>query len=1035
MMNFAKSPKRLTGKKLALLALAIGVALQGSVSYALEPVKIGRPSQEGVDTRLISEDSETHKKGVKDSAGNTLEPVHKIISIGCDSHLNISASMAFGHSAKSLGKSGRDWGNTAVGIEAVANTMSVEVANKDNNLFGHATAFGYQSKATGHRSTALGAAAVAEGESAIAIGVCSASSGYRSIAVGDYATTVERNSMAIGYGSTASEVGSIAIGDKASSLGRGAIALGHGATLKNDPSGIVIGNHAFIDNSKSEDPGHNIAMGVAIIENGKGNVCINGVVNSGSATAAKSAIGNIVISNAYTAATKTRSNGQANIVIGESASNNGHFNLVIGRGAQGSATDGLALGELAKVSAYRAGAIGFNAEAKEFGAYAIGQNSEARNFNSVALGSNSKTGNKHTKDTAKTLLLAGQKYTFAGLSPDVSGTLSVGRIGQERQIQNVAAGDITALSTDAVNGSQLHAANTAINNLAKTLGDSHMVYGGDMGAATEVKLNKSVKLVGGVTNENLLSDNNIGVVSSQDGDDAKLKIKLAKNLWGMESVTFGEVKTKNPVSLSSKGLSNGGNKITNVGNGEVSKNSTDAVNGRQLYKAIVDSGAKVKNGTNTTVTNSTNPDGSKTYTVDVNDNVTFGKDDKAINVNGQEGKVTVGKGEQSVTVDGTQAKVTAGKVVLDGKKGNVTAGKVAIDGEKGKVTAGNVALDGANGTVTGLTNRTWDEKKVVPGQAATEDQLKAVSEKLGDVEQKAGQHTSVSVNKGNGKGPLVLKVGTNNDGSANYDVSLDLKIQGDASDNSKLSDGNIGVVKEGESSYTVKLAKDLKDLNSVSANKVSAQTVTANTVTATTVSGDTLKAGDTVTISRDGIDAGSTKVTNILAGELSARSADAVNGAQLYETNQAVSKNADDIDKLGHAHRALDTRVNKVGAGAAALAALHPLDFDPNDKWNIATGTGSYRGQHALALGAFYRPDEDTMFNIASELGNGNNMWSVGVSFKFGRDKNNPAGRAHMAREIVRLKAVNDTMQGEHQNMKAELSELKVKLEQLMKNK
>ena len=1446
MMNFTKPPKRLSGKKLALLALAIGVALQGSVSYALEPVKIGRPTKEGVDTRLISEDSETLKKGIKDSAGKPLEPDHNIISIGNDSNLNISSSIAFGHSAKSLGLAGRDWGNTAVGIDAVANTMSAEAANKDTELFGHATALGYQSKATGHSSTALGALAKAADESTIAIGVNSKASGYRSLAVGDCAETAEKNSMAIGYGSTASSMGSIAIGTKASVLGRGAIAVGHGATIKNDPSGIVIGNHALIDNLKSKDPGNNIAMGVTVIENGKGNVAINGriqsIVNDGSGESPKDSVGNIVIGNAYTSAKPTRSNGQANVVIGESASNNGHNNLVIGRGARAISTDALAIGELAKVSADESGAIGFNAEAREFGAYAIGQNAIASNFNSVALGGNSETGRIHAEDTAKFLNLAGQDYKFAGLASNDSGTLSIGKAGSERQIQNVAAGDITEFSTDAVNGSQLHAANTAINGLAKTLGDSHMLYTGDMGAVAKVKLNNNVKLVGGVTNEKLLSDNNIGVVASQDGDHAKLNIKLAKNLWGMESVTFGGFKTQNPVSLSSEGLSNGGKKITNVGNGDVSETSTDAVNGRQLHKAIVNNGAKVESGDNTTVTSSTNqdgpttykvdvkdnvtfgkddkainvngkegkvtvgkgeksvtfdgtkagikagkvtvdgikgivtagklalngangtvtgltnktwdekkvvtgqaatedqlktvseklgnvakkagqrtsvsvnkatgkgplllkvennkdgssnydvsldlnikgdvndtsklsdgnvgvvkegesnytvklakdlkglnsvsantvsantvtattvsgdtikvgdnvtisrdgidagrtkvtnihagelsanstdavngsqlhaantainglatklddshmlyagdmgavakvklnnnvklvggvtdekllsdnnigvvasqdgdhaklniklaknlwgmesvtfggfktqnpvnlsseglsnggkkitnvgngevsetstdavngrqlynaivqngakvesgnntmvtpstnPDGSTTYKVDVNDNVTFGKDDKAIDVNGKEGKVAVGKGEKSVTVDGTKAEIKAGKVTVDGAKGNVTAGKVALDGEKGNVTAGRVALDGEKGTVTGLANRTWDEKNVVPGQAATEDQLKAVSEKLGDVEQKAGQHTSVSVNKGNGKGPLVLKVGTNNDGSANYDVSLDLNIKGDVSDTSKLSDGNVGVVKEGESNYTVKLAKDLKGLNSVSANTVSATTVTANTVTATTVSGDTIKAGDTVTISRDGIDAGSTKVTNILAGELSANSTDAVNGAQLYETNQAVGKNADDINKLGQAHSALNTRVNKVGAGAAALAALHPLDFDPNDKWNIATGTGSYRGQHALALGAFYRPDEDTMFNIASELGNGNNMWSVGVSFKFGRDKNNPAGRAHMAKEIVRLRAVNDTMQGEHQSMKAELGELKVKLEQLMKEK
>lgn len=134
----------------------------------------------------------------------------------------------------------------------------------------------------------------------------------------------------------------------------------------------------------------------------------------------------------------------------------------------------------------------------------------------------------------------------------------------------------------------------------------------------------------------------------------------------------------------------------------------------------------------------------------------------------------------------------------------------------------------------------------------------------------------------------------------------------------------------------------------------------ANTVNATTVNGDTITAGDTVTINGNGIDMGGTKITNLKDGDINANSTDAVTGKQLFNTNRS-------IEKLGN-------RVDKVGAGAAALAALHPLDFDPDAKWDFAAGYGNYSGENAVALGAYYRPNEDLMFSIGSTMGNGENM-------------------------------------------------------------
>lgn len=126
------------------------------------------------------------------------------------------------------------------------------------------------------------------------------------------------------------------------------------------------------------------------------------------------------------------------------------------------------------------------------------------------------------------------------------------------------------------------------------------------------------------------------------------------------------------------------------------------------------------------------------------------------------------------------------------------------------------------------------------------------------------------------------------------------------------------------------------------------------------------------------------KITNLADGEIAEGSKDAVNGGQLYNTNQAVIANAENINSLSHSLNKLDSRINRVGAGAAALAALHPLDFDPDNKWDFAAGYGNYAGANAVAIGTYYRPNENTMFSIGGSFGGGENMINAGVSFKLG---------------------------------------------------
>ena len=180
----------------------------------------------------------------------------------------------------------------------------------------------------------------------------------------------------------------------------------------------------------------------------------------------------------------------------------------------------------------------------------------------------------------------------------------------------------------------------------------------------------------------------------------------------------------------------------------------------------------------------------------------------------------------------------------------------------------------------------------------------------------------------------------------------------------------------------------------IDVKKVTAETVSVGNTTITT-DGLTIKDGPSIT--KTGIDGGKQKVTGVAAGDISEKSTDAVNGSQLFATNQQVAQNVQSISKLGN-------RINKVGAGAAALAALHPLDFDPDDKWDIAAGYGNYNGENAAAIGAYYRPNEDTMFSVGGSFGNGENMVNAGVSLKLGQGNHVSTSKVAMAKEIKDLR-------------------------------
>ena len=314
-----------------------------------------------------------------------------------------------------------------------------------------------------------------------------------------------------------------------------------------------------------------------------------------------------------------------------------------------------------------------------------------------------------------------------------------------------------------------------------------------------------------------------------------------------------------------------------------------------------------------------------------------------------------------------KADIAQNKADIAQNKADIAANRADID--KNKADIAQNKADIAQNKADIAANRTdIDKNKADIAQNKTD--IKNLDNRVTNVEELAKKHTTVTAGDN-----ITVTEDTNKDGGKEYKVALDKDINLDS-----VTTGQTVMNKDG-----LKIGKDVS--------------VTATAVTAgkTSISDEGVKVGDKTYISDKGLNANDKKVTNVAAGELSETSKDAVNGSQLYKTNQEVVNNTNRINKLG-------SRVNKVGAGAAALAALHPMDFDPDDKLTFSAGYGNYAGENAAAIGAYYRPDEKVMFSVAGTVGNGENMVNAGVSFALDRTNHVSNSRTALAREVIDLR-------------------------------
>ena len=574
-----------------------------------------------------------------------------------------------------------------------------------------------------------------------------------------------------------------------------------------------------------------------------------------------------------------------------------------------------------------------------------------------------------------------------------------------KKVTNVQDGTVAKDSKDAVNGGQLHDAVESLKtkgfgleaedgqSVKKSLGETVKVKGDEKniktsvdGGAVKVELKKDITVDTVTTGDTKMDTNGVTIKDGANEATKLTKDGLQINDGGNKAVTINKdgLTIENGPKVTKDGIDAANKKITNVADGTIGASSKDAVNGGQLHTAIEDikstgfglkaeDGQSVKKPLGETI--DLKGDGNIKTSVDngaikmaLNDKITLGQDPaKQVNIDGSAGTITAGNGGNQVKIDGNDGSVTANTV----KAGDVVVGKQTSDGKVGNF-------------VTGLDNKTWDPENpvAVPGRAATEDQLKAVND---DFNNKARTGRVFQGDQPGDSGKVVRGLGDTMNLTGGADVN-------------RLADNNIGVVKNAAGDgYNIKLAKDLKGLESVTTTDAAGNTTVMNGGGVTI----TPAQGNTVSLTKDGLNNGGNRITNVGPG---------VDGTDAVNVNQ-----------LSSAMRSVDGKIADVGATSAAISGLKPLQYDPLEPTQVLAAVGHYKGSTAAAVGVAHYTNESTMFHMGVSLGGHDNMINAGVSYKFGtsdakkaipaRYKAGPISSAYVLQdEVTALKAENERM-------------------------
>ena len=621
-----------------------------------------------------------------------------------------------------------------------------------------------------------------------------------------------------------------------------------------------------------------------------------------------------------------------------------------------------------------------------------------------------KTDAKVGKD-AKVTMIAGENITINQNGRDFTYSLNKDLVNMNSASFNGTGNNTTVINGDSITqtaGTQTNTSTAAGNTVAD----------GTKSTATTAD---GTKITDGTKTNTSTADST--VIDDGNGNNTA----LTKD--GVTITAAG----KNPVSLSKDGLDNGGNKISNIADGT---DDTDAVNVRQLEaksKAskteLTANGGESAGSTtgNIVLTKTTAADGHIIYDNKLNDKVTLGTDPtKAVTVDGTTGTIKAGDGANAVAIDGINGSVKVGdKIALDGKDGKATIGTVGIDGKDGIITTGGinpVAVNGKDGVVTGLTNKTWDPNNITSGRAATEDQVKSAVENAG----------------------WNATIGTEGSGINSTPTATAEKVKTDETVTFKA--GNNMMVSQAGKTISYAVNPELKNMKSATFKDAAGNTTVTDgngiTITPGSANPNNPNAG-TISLTKDGLNNGNNQLKGIAPGT---DDTDAVNVSQLKASNARIG------DAIGQ----VAGEVQRVGAHAAAMAALKPIQYDPLEPTQVMAGVGNYRGETAAALGLAHYTNEDTMFNVGVSLGANRNMVNAGVTHKFGsspekknipdRYKAGPISSVYvMQDEVSSLKKENseqktviadqaarlNTLEAENERQRQELAETKQGLEDL----
>ena len=801
-------------------------------------------------------------------------------------------------------------------------------------------AAGAKAKASAMNTVAVGYNAQATNDSAVAVGANTEATNA-STALGDSSKAKGKNSTALGWNANAVGEADVFIGKQAGGntmnvgnsrnigIGEGAIS-NVGNTKVSNIIGIGTGAAAGMQGD------HNIALGA--YANGTGNdfaaVTTSNNVAIGERTRASGG-NSIAIGN------RNKAEGQAAIALGVGSNAAGQNSFAAGQNAQATAAGTIAIGgspqaaNAANASGSQAIAIGRQAAASNTDSLALGRGAKSTHNSAVALGADSVTAAAVGTNTATVgdLIYSG----FAGAAPVA--TVSVGDADKERTITNVAAGRINNTSTDAINGSQLYWTQDAISNVGKS---SKNILGGNaamdnrgnitmsnIGDIGENTVHDAIKAVKATANKGWnVQTNGSGTTNVAPGDTVNFKngTNIAITHAGKEitiatnpNLTADSLTINNggPV-INNSGINMGNKSINNMADGNIANGSKEAVNGGQLFQT------NQKVDTNTA-------------------NIA-----KGINFGGTSGANKYHLGDTiNVKGDNNITSTTVNGGVQLGLKDTITVGPA---------NGGNpVTINGNAGTVGGLSNKTWNPNNIVSGQAATEDQLKAVTDEAakkgsftltaqGANGSTVGDGATVDLNNTDGNISVSKNAANNN---VTFNLNKNIKVESvthvDAAGNTTITNGKGMTTTDTAGNTTVVNSTGVKTTDAAGNTTITNATGmttsdAAGNTTAITGNGMTIsKPGkDVVSLTGDGLNNGNNKITNVKAGEADT---DAVNVSQLKKAADAAKTKVVEGDgiKVAETKNTDGSSTYKVSADTAPITTVNNKAATAGNNKQLAT--------------------------------------------------------------------------------------------------